>query len=172
MVQTEVTLTDRLRLEPISLAHVDDVAVMLADPMVGATMNGVRDRAFAEERTRLQADGWDAHGFGLWAAYDRGGGGFVGRGGIQHTVLEGEDVVEAAWCLAPVWWGRGLATELGRAGLDLAFDQLGLDAVVAFTLPHNTRSRAVMERLGMTYRRDCVHVGLPHVLYASSAPSP
>ena len=33
------------------------------------------------------------------------------------------------------------------------------------TLPHNVRSRAVMERLGMTYAGEVVHADLPHVLY-------
>jgi RimJ/RimL family protein N-acetyltransferase len=162
---TITTVTDRLRLEPIAPAHVDDIAAMLADPQVGATMGGVRDRAYADERTLVQARRWADDGFGLWAAYSREDKGFVGRGGIQHTTLEGEDVVEVGWCLVPARWGHGFATELGRAGLDLAWE-LGLAEVVAFTLPHNTASRAVMHRLGMTYERECVHAGLPHALYA------
>ena len=163
------TATHRLRLEPLSPAHVDDIAVMLGDPQVGATMGGVRDRAYAEERTLVQAQRWADDGFGLWAAYSLADGGFVGRGGIQHTTLEGEDVVEVGWCLPPSRWGHGYATELGRAGLDLAWD-LGLAEVVAFTLPHNTASRAVMHRLGMVYERECVHADLPHALYAARRP--
>jgi RimJ/RimL family protein N-acetyltransferase len=41
-----------------------------------------------------------------------------------------------------------------------------LPEVVAFTQPFNEASLAVMRRLGMTYRRDCMHVDLPHVVYA------
>jgi [ribosomal protein S5]-alanine N-acetyltransferase len=37
-------------------------------------------------------------------------------------------------------WGRGYATEIGRAGLGLAFDDLGAGEVVAFTERHNRRS--------------------------------
>jgi RimJ/RimL family protein N-acetyltransferase len=160
------TLTERLRLEPIGPAHVDDIAVMLADPQVGATMAGVRDRAWTEERTLIHAQRWAADGFGMWAAYSLLDNGFVGRGGIQHTTLEGEDVVEVGWCLPPSRWGHGYATELGRAGLDLGLNTLGLREIVAFTQPFNTPSRAVMQRLGMTYQRNCMHVDLPHVLYA------
>jgi RimJ/RimL family protein N-acetyltransferase len=43
------------------------------------------------------------------------------------------------------------ATEIGQATLQVAFVQLGADAVVAFTEVHNENSRRVMERLGMTY---------------------
>jgi RimJ/RimL family protein N-acetyltransferase len=45
--------------------------------------------------------------------------------------------------------GRGLATEAARKSLEFAFVSLGLFEVVAFTVPANSRSRAVMERLGM-----------------------
>lgn len=164
---TEPTLTARLRLEPLTAEHAGDIAAMLADPRVGATMGGVRDRAYAEERTFAWAHRWTEDGFGLWAAYSRGDGGFVGRGGIQHTTLEGKDVVEVGWCLPPQRWGHGFATEIGRAGLDLGLRRLGLSEIVSFTLPHNAPSRAVMHRLGMTYDRDCVHAELPHVVYTT-----
>jgi RimJ/RimL family protein N-acetyltransferase len=160
------TFTERLRLEPIGASHVDDVAAMLADPQVGATMAGVRDRAWTEERTLVHAQRWTTDGFGLWAAYSREDNGFVGRGGIQHTTLEGEDVVEVGWCLPPNRWGYGYATEIGGAGLDLGLNELRLAEVVAFTQPFNEASLAVMHRLGMTYQRDCIHVDLPHVVYA------
>lgn len=47
-------------------------------------------------------------------------------------------------------WGSGYATEMGQAGLTFAFGALSVDSVVAFTEAHNTRSRAVMRRLGMS----------------------
>lgn len=163
---TGATLTKRLRLEPVGAEHVEDIARMLADPQVGATMGGVRDVQWVHERTLEHAGRWGQHGFGLWAAYSLADGGFVGRGGVQHTVLEGADVVEVGWCLMPARWRQGFATEIGRAGLSLGFGEFRLDEIVAFTLPHNTASRAVMERLGMSYVRDCVHAQQPHVVYA------
>jgi RimJ/RimL family protein N-acetyltransferase len=45
--------------------------------------------------------------------------------------------------------GRGLATEIGRAGLGFAFGALGARSVISFTERHNWASRKVMERLGM-----------------------
>jgi RimJ/RimL family protein N-acetyltransferase len=60
--------------------------------------------------------------------------------------------VEIGWRFAAHAWGRGWATEAAAAVLDHAFTTLGLPDVVAFTVPANERSRALMERLGM--RRD------------------
>ena len=50
------------------------------------------------------------------------------------------------------WWGRGLATEGGRAGLECWREHLDDPQLIAITTPVNRRSRAVMERLGLTPR--------------------
>jgi RimJ/RimL family protein N-acetyltransferase len=62
-------------------------------------------------------------------------------------------------------WNKGFATEMSEAALKVAFEELRLKGIVAFTLPHNKGSRSVMEHCGFTYQRDIVHAGLPHVLY-------
>jgi RimJ/RimL family protein N-acetyltransferase len=72
---------------------------------------------------------------------------------------------DLGWRLRPGAWGQGYATEAGRGGVRYAFEERGLDEIAATTLPDNVRSRAVMERLGMTYAGDVIHAGLPHVLY-------
>ena len=43
---------------------------------------------------------------------------------------------------------RGLATAAVAEILDIAFNELGLHRVEAGTIPHNVRSRAVLERNG------------------------
>jgi RimJ/RimL family protein N-acetyltransferase len=87
--------------------------------------------------------------------------------------------VEIAWRLARARWGRGYATEAARAALDFAFDRLGLDEIVAVTVPDNWRLRRVMDRIGMICAAadDFDHPGLPegplkrHVLYRPRRPS-
>jgi ribosomal-protein-alanine N-acetyltransferase len=82
--------------------------------------------------------------------------------------------VEIGWRLAFDCWGRGFATEGARAVINFAFEDLGLDSLVSFTVPENLRSRRVMEKLGMTHdpADDFDHPRLPedhpmrrHVLY-------
>ncbi len=85
---------------------------------------------------------------------------------------------EIGWALRGEYWGRGYASEVGRAGLQFAFRELDMRAVVAFTEQHNRRSRAVMERIGMAYAgeflgngliegRQGVHDGAPFSLYVA-----
>ena len=57
------------------------------------------------------------------------------------------------------------ATRPGAAALAVAQRDLGLRELVSFTLPDNTGSRRVMEKLGFSHDRDIIHAGLPHVLY-------
>jgi len=119
---------------------------------------------------------FDENGYGLWALEVRAGGEFVGFTGLALQTFEAHftPAVEVGWRLASSAWGHGYATEAASASLDLAFGPLGLDEVVSLTARVNTRSIAVMERLGMTRdpADDFEHIRVPeghrlrpHVLY-------
>ena len=128
-------------------------------------------RTLAQVRTILihDMDHWKRHGWGAWVVRDRSTGAVTGRVGLMKAVVREQDETEVAWAIARERWGEGLATEMATAALDVAFGPLALPSVVAFTQPHNQASRRVMERLGMTYEVEYVHVGLPHVLYRRRA---
>jgi len=61
-------------------------------------------------------------------------------------------VPEVGWVLHRDFWGRGLATEPGRASIDCWREFLGDEQLISITAPGNVRSRAVIERLGLAYR--------------------
>jgi RimJ/RimL family protein N-acetyltransferase len=129
------------------------------------------------ERAAAQVD---RHGWGLWAVELRARGAFIGFTGLARATFEAPftPAVEIGWRLAPSAWGRGYATEAARAAAAFAFEQLGIDELVSFTAAANARSRAVMERLGMTRdpAEDFNHPAVPagelrrHVLYRLAAP--
>jgi RimJ/RimL family protein N-acetyltransferase len=124
---------------------------------------------------RIQ-DHFARHGFGLWAVEVPGVADFIGFVGLSVPQFEAPftPCVEIGWRLAFEHWGKGYATEAARAALDFGFQHLSLKEVVSFTVPANRRSRAVMERIGMTRNplEDFDHPSLPeghplrrHVLY-------
>jgi ribosomal-protein-alanine N-acetyltransferase len=121
----------------------------------------------AEMRLSLQTKimHWLRHGFGLWLMRDRATGEVVGRGGVQHTLVPGTPEVEVGWSIVPERWNQGLATELAVLSVGVAFEDLGLERIVAFTLPENIASRRVMEKSGFNYEREFDHVGIRHALY-------
>ena len=121
------------------------------------------------------------HGFGFWAVEVPGVAEFIGLVGLAVPRFEAHftPCVEIGWRLARAHWGRGYATEAARAALDFGFRDLNLDEIVAFTVPTNRRSRAVMERIGMTRSAadDFDHPAIPeghplrrHVLYRARRP--
>jgi RimJ/RimL family protein N-acetyltransferase len=91
-------------------------------------------------------------GFGLWALELRGSGAFAGFVGLSVPRFEAHftPCVEIGWRLAREHWGRGYATEAALAALDFGFGACGLVEIVSMAVATNSRSRRVMERLGMT----------------------
>ena len=69
-------------------------------------------------------------------------------------------------------WGRGLATEGGRAALEHAFGPLGLDRVISIIDPGNAASLRVAEKLGLRPWRDEIipRTGRPARVYALERP--
>ena len=125
---------------------------------------------------------WEEHGFGQWVAELPGEAGFIGVVGLETVSYQAHftPAIEIAWRLARAYWGKGYATEAAQAAIDYGFEQLGLDEIVALTVPANWRSRRVMDRLGMTRapEDDFDHPNLPdgplkrHVLYRLRNPHP
>jgi [ribosomal protein S5]-alanine N-acetyltransferase len=166
--------SERLVYERLRPGHAEDHARLLRDPQVAATLwpwSGGPTEADAVESLRAKVEHWQTHGFGYWLLRDRATGELVGRAGLQHTLLDGEDAVEAGWAIVPHRWGQGLATEAAAMSVRIGFYHLALTEIVAFALPENLASRRVMEKSGFAYERQIVHATLPHVLYRIARPA-
>lgn len=90
-------------------------------------------------------------GWGFWAVELKATHDFIGFVGlhIPSANLPFSPCVEIGWRLAVRYWRQGYATEAAQAALTVGFERLNLPEIVAFAALHNTRSRAVMQRLGM-----------------------
>jgi RimJ/RimL family protein N-acetyltransferase len=158
-------LTDRLVLTPVGPYRAGDLYRLHWDRGVACWYGGRWTAQMALDNAADMARSWETGGVHKWLAYERSTGALVGRGGLSRSFVDGAERLEVGWALLRERWGHGYATEIGQAALAFAFDDLGADEVVGFTEPHNTRSRRVMERLGMRYERDIHHRGEPFVLY-------
>jgi RimJ/RimL family protein N-acetyltransferase len=160
--------SERLAYERIGPRHADAFNALMLDPRVLRTLwpwSTVPSEGQLRSSHAGKMAHWEHHGFGMWALFDRATKEFVGRGGLQYTDVLGTRSVEVGWAIVPERWGQGLATELARTSVDVGFSDLGLDEMIAFTLPDNIASRRVMEKAGFVYAREITHAGLPHVLY-------
>jgi RimJ/RimL family protein N-acetyltransferase len=172
--------TTRLRLEPVGPAHARDLWLVRTDDEVWPWYGDEKPSLVeAAQTAQFMGDSWRWHGVHKWIAYDRESGEVIGRGGLSRTPVDDDwgqiyaflpaepwvrvthevrqpfvahaSWLEIGWALRRKFWGRGYASEIGRAGLAFAFDVLGVRAVVSCTFRHNARSRAVMSRIGMRY---------------------
>lgn len=164
--------TERVVLRDWRDADLEPFAALNADPVVMTHFPSVLTREQSDAlagriRGLLSAQGW-----GLWAAEAEGS--FIGFVGIARPRFDApfSPCVELGWRLARHAQGRGLATEAAREVLRFALENLPGENVVSFTVPQNTASRRVMEKIGLTYELEFDHPLLAadsplrrHVLY-------
>jgi len=168
--------TDRLVLRGFRDADQEPFAALNADPAVmehfPATLTRAESDAFVD-RILLR---WATDGHGLWAVERVEDGAFLGFTGLAK--LPWLTPPEVGWRFARGAWGRGYATEAARAALGWGFRVRRFDEIVSVTTVGNARSRAVMERIGLTRdpADDFLHPNLPdghplrpHVLYRRRA---
>jgi RimJ/RimL family protein N-acetyltransferase len=177
--------TERLLLREWRDDDLAPYAALNGDPAVMEHFPATLTPQQSDEMVGRMRAGW-AVGFGLWAVEVLGpapdvaprDGRFIGFIGLAAPSWTASctPCVEIGWRLAHHAWGRGYAPEGARAVLAWAFEHVDLpgDEVVSFTTVANTRSRRVMEKIGMRHHpsRDFDHPmvldwsGRRHVLYA------
>ena len=118
------------------------------------------------------------HGHCFWALERKADGRFIGFCGLMPPRLPLTET-EVGWRLERAAWGQGFAREAAEASLAWGWRNLATPTIVAITTVANTRSRGLMERLGMTRYpdEDFDHPALaaddplrPHVLYRIHRP--
>src|SRR4051812_39977284 len=147
----EVALTTpRLLLRAYKADDLPLYAALNADPEVAQYLGGPISREESDDIADWAQALHSAEGIGLLAIERRADGAFLGMCGLHHLYEWFPDDIEIGWRLAREHWGHGYATEAAEAWLTYAFTELDLPRVISVTDAPNTRSIAVMQRLGMT----------------------
>jgi ribosomal-protein-alanine N-acetyltransferase len=146
--------TARLVIRPFTIHDAAFVLELVNDP---AWLEHIGDRG-----VRTSADARAYLRKGPLASYARNGFGFNlvelkstgepigGCGLIKRETLTGVDL---GFAFLPQFRGMGYAEEAARATLENARQILGLDRIVAVVSPANTRSIALLQKLGFTYEK-------------------
>lgn len=157
--------TDKLIIRRFTYADIDDVIEFTAHPSVAReTMNIPReDRAKMAEYVDAQ------NGYSLFEADKcvdlavelKETGEVIS---LLSLVSNGERQGEIGWGFGAECRGQGLATEAVRRLITYAFEDCGYHRIFAGTIFTNTRSWALMERIGM---RKEAHFVKAHILAES-----
>ena len=149
--------TRHLTLVPLADEHLEWEVRLDSDPEVMRFLGGrALTRAEVEAgHARRMAVAQKVDGLGFWVGLvDHE---FVGWWTLQpaHGPDQPDDrgVADLGYRLLQREWRKGLATAGARELVRYGFDDVGLDRIIAQTLSVNAGSRAVMERVGLTYVR-------------------
>ncbi len=141
--------TERLLLRPLEREDIFAVVDLWTDPQVTSFLGGPRDRdqvtAALEEELLVQP----REPFELCSVFEKASGDLVGHCGLLEKEVQGRTEFDLVYVFARSAWGRGYATEIGRALIRFAFEQVDLTRVVCLIEPENMASRRVAEKIGM-----------------------
>jgi 3-dehydroquinate dehydratase/shikimate dehydrogenase len=168
--------TKRLILRPWQETDLEPFVELNADPRVMEYFPAIKSYEETVEEYNRILQHFTQHGWGFWAVALPNEVDFIGFIGLRFDDFPASftPAVEIGWRLAFKYWGKGYASEGAGAAIKHGFEQLQLKEIISFTSTINTRSIAVMERLGMHHdpRDDFDHPKLPkdhklsrHVLY-------
>ena len=147
-----VLATDRLIARPWTLDEADLAAAydIYSRPEVARWIGSPVEPAEIRVRIERWSQPITDPTYGVWAIEERSTPDRPVGSVMLRPLPPDEEDVEVAWHLHPTLWGRGYATEIGRAAARRAFET-GIEEVFAIVRPGNERSSAVARRLGMEY---------------------
>jgi RimJ/RimL family protein N-acetyltransferase len=149
--------TERITLVPLADEHLEWEVELDSDPEVMRYLSGrpsTREEVEAGHARRLAA-AQKVDGLGFWVGLvdDE----FVGWWTLQpaHGPDQPDDpgVADLGYRLLQRQWRKGFASAGARELVRYGFEDLRLDRIIAQTISANAASRAVMERVGLTYVR-------------------
>ncbi|MFH8793338.1 GNAT family N-acetyltransferase [Streptomyces sp. NPDC017941] len=160
----EPITTDRLTLEPLRVAHADEMAAVLGDPALHTFIGGAPDdvTALRARYTRMVAGSPDPRvSWCNWVLRVSADGCLAGT--VQATVRPGgpgrskdgcEDGsdghgAEIAWMVGTPWQGRGLATEAARGLVTWLLGRPEVTHLLAHIRPDHGASAAVARAAGL-----------------------
>jgi RimJ/RimL family protein N-acetyltransferase len=144
---TAALRTERLDLEPLAVAHADEMVEVLADPSLYTVIGGAppsHDELRERYRRQLAGPADEGERWHNWVLRRRDTG---AAAGYLQTTVTGLDA-EVAWVLGAAHQGHGFATEAARALVE-ALAAAGVPVLSAYVAPGHAPSEAVAARLGL-----------------------
>ena len=159
--------TERLIIRPFTMDDLEAAHAMNLDEEVSKYTGdgGVVSKKEMERRIVEDVFGdYNKHGYGRLAVELKGADKFIGFTGLKY--LEDLEEVDLGYRFMKAYWGKGIATESGKACVKFGFETLGLDRIIAMVLPENKASIHVLDKLQFNYEKDIIEDDQLAKLYA------
>jgi [ribosomal protein S5]-alanine N-acetyltransferase len=156
--------TGRLILRRFTLDDLDAFLQLGSRPEIIRYAQSTPLASLEEARELMQAapfQDYATYGYGRFACVWKETGDVIGFSGLKYVPEIGD--TELGYRFLPEFWGRGLATEAGRASIEFARSDLGLKRLVALVHPENAASEEVLGKLGFSIERRVRYSGLKDI---------
>lgn len=143
--------TERLILRGWRESDIEPLHAICTDPLVMTYLGPPPSRDALIAMIERQNGFLDAHGACFWAVERREDGVLLGFCGLKPGQIDSpiEGLLEIGWRFRSDSWGKGYAREAALASRDWGFAHRPGERIHAITVPANTRSWGLMERIGM-----------------------
>lgn len=131
----------------------DDLPLALAvwgDAEVTRFVGGPFSSEQVAARLQREITSMSSHGVQYWPIFLLNTWEHVGVAGMRYRELK-DPPYSVGYYLLPKYWGKGFATEAGRAVITFAFEELNAKSLFAGHHPENAASGKVLEKLGFHF---------------------
>ena len=138
--------TERLEIRQFSEADTAEYVEIMTNPAVTKYLGTGKDMSEEDVKKSLSyyKSVWDK-GYGVFAVKETESGNIIGHCGIR-PINDGR--IEILYAYTPDVWGKGYATEAGKAVIAYAKEHFNLKEVIAMSYPQNKASIAVIKKMG------------------------
>lgn len=152
--------TERLLLRELRPTDIEGMFALDSDPEVHKYLGNKPVKTKEESQKILESvlTQYKERGIGRFAVIEKSSGDFVGWSGLrlntEYNMNGFTKYYDIGYRLIKRFWGKGYATESGKAALDYAFNVLKLPEIYATTEMGNQASHNALIKLGLHYVED------------------
>ncbi|WP_291728574.1 GNAT family N-acetyltransferase [Bernardetia sp.] len=156
--------TERLYLREFKLQDAGDLYSLNNDfEVIRYTGDSPFENVKEAEEFVQSYDHYQKYSFGRWAVLDKKTNSFLGWCGLKYSPNLNEH--DIGFRFFKKHWNKGYATEAAKFCIKLGFEKYNLETIVGRAMKQNQASIKVLEKLGMTFKKDFTFDNQKGVIY-------
>lgn len=152
--------TERLRLRELRNSDLGGMYELDSNPNVHKYLGNkpIKTKAEAQKILDSVIQQYTERGIGRFAVIEKASGDFIGWSGLrlntEYNMNGFTKYYDVGYRLIERFWGKGYATESGKASVDYAFNTMKLPELYATTEISNQASHYALLKIGLQYKND------------------
>lgn len=155
--------TERLILRALSNDDLEGMFLLDSDPLVHQFLGKrpIKDKIDAQKYIDKTQAQYQKYGIGRWAVVEKETGDFIGWSGLKMNFenrMNGHaNFIDVGYRLIPKYWGKGYATESGKAAVAYGFETMKYNVIYGMAELEHTASRKALEKIGLVHVQDFMY---------------